>query len=251
VALALLLSLGLFCWLVVVPVWRVRAVVQDRMIGRLDEKGAIERLGGPDKAARQLTIYLRMPGEWRNDVPPEGELVLSAPPKAVAWSLLVGCKGAAVDYLLGELRDDSRDVRCLAASALGRIGADARTAVPALEKALNDEDERVRQAAAEALKKIQEAAGARLPGKRRVRLYSDAEVEAFRGRLAKLTFPVSHEELWAPLGVDGARLPIPLGGTGGQSWSGQTQLSQSCWIRYWGHSDKITGAEIYRKTQER
>ena len=41
------------------------------------------------------------------------------------------------------------------AQALGAIGPEAKAAVPALREGLKDKDERVRTAAAEALKKIQ------------------------------------------------------------------------------------------------
>ena len=46
-------------------------------------------------------------------------------------------------------------VRSSAAGALGKIGPLAKEAVPALKKALEDDDAGVREAAAEALRKIQ------------------------------------------------------------------------------------------------
>jgi HEAT repeat protein len=46
------------------------------------------------------------------------------------------------------------DVRSVAAEALGAIGVNARGAVPALKKALNDPDATVRSAAAEAIKRV-------------------------------------------------------------------------------------------------
>ena len=51
------------------------------------------------------------------------------------------------------LKDKDRDVRWVAAWALGEIGDQA--AVPALSKALKDKHETVRDAAAEALKKLE------------------------------------------------------------------------------------------------
>ena len=51
--------------------------------------------------------------------------------------------------------DKDGDVRSAAAEALGLIGPGAASAVPTLQKALQDGDQSVREAAAEALKKIQ------------------------------------------------------------------------------------------------
>ena len=61
---------------------------------------------------------------------------------------------AAVPALSKALMDDESGVRYRVARALGRIGPDARAAIPALIEALRDKDERVRTAAAEALKEI-------------------------------------------------------------------------------------------------
>jgi HEAT repeat protein len=52
------------------------------------------------------------------------------------------------------LRDQERDVRLNAIEALAATGPDAKSAVPALTRALQDTDERVRKAAADALEKI-------------------------------------------------------------------------------------------------
>src|SRR5262249_23615466 len=49
------------------------------------------------------------------------------------------------------LKDDSGTVRHTAAGALGRIGPEAKAAVPALTNLLKDHDDRVRDAAAWAL----------------------------------------------------------------------------------------------------
>ena len=48
-------------------------------------------------------------------------------------------------------------MRSTAAEALSAIGAAAKEAIPALKEILNDENESVREAAAEALKSIQAA----------------------------------------------------------------------------------------------
>jgi HEAT repeat protein len=59
---------------------------------------------------------------------------------------------AAVDALVGELRDPDALLRALAADALGKIG-DARAAKP-LQSALRDSEEPVRKAAQKALTRV-------------------------------------------------------------------------------------------------
>jgi HEAT repeat protein len=56
-----------------------------------------------------------------------------------------------VPDLIARLQDANAEVRLSAATALGRIGADGKTAVPALITALQDKDKYVRQGAADAL----------------------------------------------------------------------------------------------------
>ena len=51
--------------------------------------------------------------------------------------------------------DDNPSVRVGAATALGALGSSARAAVPALRAALDDPDAGVREAAAQALQRIQ------------------------------------------------------------------------------------------------
>jgi HEAT repeat protein len=77
--------------------------------------------------------------------------------------------GPAVPALVGALRTTLpgrglqgpmryyADVRAVSAEALGRIGAAARMALPALKEALDDGDQSVREAAAEAVKRIEGA----------------------------------------------------------------------------------------------
>jgi len=75
---------------------------------------------------------------------------------ALALGLIGPPAKDAVPALRKALGDGNDGVRCYAAAALGCIGAAANDAAPALKKlAQNDEDEDVRKAAAEALKKIQ------------------------------------------------------------------------------------------------
>jgi|GEM_PF-4430719 len=61
---------------------------------------------------------------------------------------------ATVDNLIAALKNPSVDVRLTAASALGSLGSQAKTAVPALTEALKDSDSGVRQNADSALKRI-------------------------------------------------------------------------------------------------
>jgi HEAT repeat protein len=59
-----------------------------------------------------------------------------------------------VPALIKALRDEQGDVRRSAALGLGSFGEQAKEAVPALEAAKNDRDARVRQAARSALERI-------------------------------------------------------------------------------------------------
>jgi hypothetical protein len=63
IALTLLLTLGAFCWLVVVPVWRTRQVVSAYVGNEIDGKAAVEQLGGGSRASRAVQLYRRMP-KW-------------------------------------------------------------------------------------------------------------------------------------------------------------------------------------------
>jgi HEAT repeat protein len=61
----------------------------------------------------------------------------------------------AVPALTATLKDEDKHVREAAAYALAGIGRDAREALPALKEALKDRDPQVRAAAAHAVKAIQ------------------------------------------------------------------------------------------------
>jgi HEAT repeats len=64
---ALLLALGLFCWLLVLPVLKVHTQLEAtvkmrrRVFVFVDLGPAVERLGGSDRAANMLCLYLRLP----------------------------------------------------------------------------------------------------------------------------------------------------------------------------------------------
>jgi len=68
IALTLLLALGLFSWLVVVPVWQVRSGLKNvgwYASGPVDSipggRELVSELGGPRAATSKLMLYLRMP----------------------------------------------------------------------------------------------------------------------------------------------------------------------------------------------
>jgi hypothetical protein len=61
-ALTLLLALGLFSWLVVVPVWRVRSIV-DKCTGKqLSHAEGVAQLGGTTRAGGRIVTVLRYSG---------------------------------------------------------------------------------------------------------------------------------------------------------------------------------------------
>jgi HEAT repeat len=136
IALTLLISTGLFCWLVVVPVWQVRSVVvisygqqpasPPGYRTEISSREAIRRLGGTAEARRRLNSYMRLP-DW------------AAPEKHRARSLLEYC--------------DELDAWAKTEDAMDGIQR-------SLEALLKDKDPKVRQATAEALKKIKSAESA-------------------------------------------------------------------------------------------
>ena len=68
--------------------------------------------------------------------------------------MFIGGAGMTIEDLIENLGHEDFNVRQAAAEALGKIGPDARPAIPALVMALADKDYHVRKAAAEALGKI-------------------------------------------------------------------------------------------------
>jgi HEAT repeat protein len=87
--------------------------------------------------------------------------------------LKIGLDARAVPALIKALNNDQAVVRDFAADLLGEIGTEAATAVPALTKALEDPDEGVRASAADAIEKI-------APG--RLDDHRDAEARGLRQR---------------------------------------------------------------------
>jgi hypothetical protein len=76
-ALTLLALLGVFCWAVVLPVWRARSIVPITYIsdrpsreptpGEIHVDEAIRRLGGAARADRSLDLYMRLPARMARD----------------------------------------------------------------------------------------------------------------------------------------------------------------------------------------
>jgi len=164
IALTLLLALGLFSWLVVVPVWEVHEALEtvsqscmwhpapSRHHDHLADlrREVVDKLGGQREAARKLSIYSRLP-------------LWSAPRRGLALFVLGDCGEAAVPALVNALGDNSSLFRRVAAESLCAIGEVAVAAVPSLRKALRDERWEVRAQVAFALGNIGLAAGAAIP----------------------------------------------------------------------------------------
>ncbi len=137
VAFALLLAVGLFSWFVVRPVLEVRRWLPGAQVpdssAALDE---IDKLGGPERAAAKLSLYLRVAAR-------------SSEEKWVICHHLGFCGRRATPTLVRALRDEDARVGDTAAWAL-RYAGDPRAVQP-LIAALRDESDNVRNAAAESL----------------------------------------------------------------------------------------------------
>jgi hypothetical protein len=142
VALTLLISTALFCWLVVVPVWQVNRVVEDCFFASLEAadnespcRRGIETLGGEAAASRKLVTYLRAP-EWLIPDNPEvsihgktSYLNLSGR-QSYAVFMLSKCGPRGVDGLESLLEHHDLRIRRNAAEALERIKAAESTSSP-------------------------------------------------------------------------------------------------------------------------
>jgi len=139
VALALLVAVGLVCWLVVVPVMHTRTAVARCRRNTDFIRREIEHLGGPEAAVDQLSLYVRLPE-------------FLAPHRGTAVVMLGTCGGpakTAVPLLITLLQEEDEGLRSNAAEALGRIGD--RRAVEHLIKVLRNKEDPVRRDAATAL----------------------------------------------------------------------------------------------------
>ncbi len=163
-ALTLLIALGLFCWLVVVPVGQVRSelrkVVEERKRAWTQENTVLgsgvfgpmlRGIGGPEEAADRLCLYLWVPDRF-------------APHKDLAVEALGECRQpGAVPALVRALENQNPEVRECAAEALRQLKSGAAPAVPALIRALDDEQKSVQMRSALVLGAIGPDAGAAVP----------------------------------------------------------------------------------------
>ncbi len=124
------LGLAWFVGAWVVPVWRTREIVAacKEPYGDAWDKtcpDAVAALGGSERAARHLAIYVRLP-DW------------VAPGKYEAFGILASCGRPAAPVLADNVKSPDRERRNLAVRALERLGADCEAAVPELIGALDD-----------------------------------------------------------------------------------------------------------------
>jgi HEAT repeat protein len=106
--------------------------------------GAVRQIGPEAKEA--IPILIETIREVRNN---RDRRMLVACNKA-----LLGMGKEIVPHMISLLKDETWEMRRGSAWMLGKLGPDARDAVPALTEALNDPQPAVRAKAAEALKKI-------------------------------------------------------------------------------------------------
>jgi len=201
-ALALLLTAGLVCWLVVVPAWRTRSAVarveKASYVGmkgfgdvyQFNERAAeecVSELGGPTEAVRGLRLYLRLPSKF-------------TPHRKTAKFMLCLCGGAALGELIQLLEDEDIQVRCSAIRALGAI--EKAPAYTALFEALAEEDRTAHSAAFGALRRttspaVIDPAIAALKGECTSARYTAALVLGYvrgPGRIRPLTSALSDPE---------------------------------------------------------
>lgn len=193
VGLGLLLALGVVCQYLVGPFLRAKAVVSacareadghcfmsgptlPGAYAFVDRRQAVRKVGGPDRAASALTLYLWLPDRLapRKDAaiallsacggPGIGRLCRLAGSEhradmdTVTWALSQ-CGPEAVPALIGMLGSSDVVRRQIAAGALGWIRPAPQEAVPALERALLDEDWYVRYCAKYSLGSIRRKNG--------------------------------------------------------------------------------------------
>jgi HEAT repeat protein len=172
VALAFLLTAGLLCWNVAMPIMRARRVVPHvRMRGgsmrpspEALPSAAVDELGGQRSAGHAVSLYLFLPRlEQGNKI------------RAV-W-VLGHCGPHGVGALTRMLDSGDHETRLQAAKALGWLGSDAAPAVPALARALAAEDTRLRRAVAVTLGEIGPEAAAAVPALLKARCVPDEALQ--------------------------------------------------------------------------
>ena len=104
-------------------------------------KTSVQKMGGPESAVREISLYLRLPAKF-------------AGRKETAVLLLRGCGPAAEGQLKQILASPEAGLRQEAVHSLSMLDIDSDRKLSALTGLLEDRDSEVRAAAAEALKKI-------------------------------------------------------------------------------------------------
>jgi Tol biopolymer transport system component len=137
VALTLLLGLGLFCWLVVAPLVRVRSVTavlleRQRVRQRFPVREFVEELGGPEKAAATLHLYARLPDRI-------------APRRRVAVHIMSACGEHAVPRFFDLIEQSDGKVQKQAIGQLGNVAANNPKVWPRFIELLKDRDSKVRE----------------------------------------------------------------------------------------------------------
>jgi HEAT repeats len=186
IALALLLSIGGFCWLVVVPVWQIRGAVARCKPDTVDWEDRalveIENLGGSERAVERLSMYLRCPE-------------FAAPDQVGAVVMMAWCDEGATPALIGLLEDERVEIREAAAVSLGRHRKPQ--ARHALVRALGDADWRVRFSAVVSLSRFEDP----------------ESIQALRRSLKDANWTVRHQALESLMliGGEGAFRAIVVG----------------------------------------
>jgi hypothetical protein len=142
-AIVAFLGLVWFAAAVVVPAYEVHRAIDDAKRAPPAPPGTLmAKLGGPEPAARKLSIYLSLPKALIYREPSEDQRWWSLynDKRGIAVGVLGDCGKHGVPTLVRMLDHSEARMRSEAASALGSIGPDARDAVPALIRALSDDD---------------------------------------------------------------------------------------------------------------
>jgi HEAT repeat protein len=172
-ALTLLVSLSLFCWLVVVPVVTLRQEVRkalgpppisfdfEEWSNSHKPESRIGVLGGAEDASLKLGSFLRLPrwavGKDEDEVDAMDRIDPYYRHRAVR--LLTHCGSDGVEELAALLTTTDREVRLAALTGLALLGGEHERARHAIERALDHEDEKVRALAADILKSVRVEAG--------------------------------------------------------------------------------------------
>jgi hypothetical protein len=155
IALTLLISTALFCWLVVVPVWQVRRAVERAYTGE-QAKLLVRELGGPKLAAARLRNLRRMPS-WISDLEDQKGNLLGGMTRWDRYVLLLSwCEKPGVEVLAKLMHDESVVVAVRARSKLEYIAGHVNGVDAVTVPQSTGHKKPTRQAAADALKKIED-----------------------------------------------------------------------------------------------